>query len=212
MITKEDRGSEHRYVGQPTDKILSVRTDASPGAETFSMTASGVVTAAGGVLPVSGAVFTATAASFAVGDFRPAALNAGTDTTPTAGTVYYGELFLPVNYTITGIGYNVGSAGTNGNVIVGLYNAAGAVVANSALAGTAVAAANGFQQVALTATYAAVGPALYYVSISMSSTSDRLRLGVANGTRAGSAAGSFGTLASITPPTSAGAAPIAYVY
>lgn len=150
--------------------------------------------------------------TFAVGGFVPGTLTTGTDTTPTSGTVYYGELVLPVSKRITGIGFLVGSVGGTDSAVVALYDAAGAVVANSALAGTVVGSSGGFQQIALTAVYAAKGPGVYYVSVSVNGNTCRLRLSVAGGPRGGNAAGVFGTLDAITPPTSNAAAPIAYVY
>lgn len=140
----------------------------------------------------------------------------GTNTTPTAGTIYYAEVFLPANKTLTGIGIlNGGTVGTD-NGLVALANSAGTIVANSDLAGAVTAGANAFQQFAFTATYAAVGPARYWILYQVNGNTTRFR-SVAVSTYlpfTGSVAGVFGTLAAITPPTSttADVGPIAYVY
>lgn len=181
------------------------------GANAIATASGDTFAAQGGILPYGNAVFTATRAAFPVGQFAPT-LTTGTDSTPTAGTVYFGALYLPVNYTCTGIGYLIGSVGGTDSAIVALYDSTGAVVANSALAGTTVGTTATVQEIAFTATYAAKGPGLYYVSISTNGNTCRLRLSVASGVRGGSAAGVFGTLDAITPPTANAAAPIAYVY
>lgn len=209
-ITILDNGAERVHIGSATDKVIATRADSS-NANTSEVLGTGQAFFGGGILPFGGSVFTATRASFPVGAFA-SSLSGGTDTTPTAGSVYFGALFLPCNYTLTGVGYSIGSVGGTDSAIVALYDSTGAVVANSALAGTVVGSANTFQQIAFTGTYAAKAPGLYYVSVSVNGTTCRLRLTVAAGIRGGSAAGSFGTLATITPPTANAAAPIAYVY
>ena len=154
----------------------------------------------------------ATPHPFYVGGFAPAALNAGTDTTPVSGTVYFGEVYIPHRMNLTGVGYNIGSVGGTDSAVVALYDSAGKVIANSALAGTLVGTANTFQQIAFTAVLGVDGPGYFYVSVSVNGTTCRLRLGVANGGRGGSAAGTFGTLAAITVVSTNTAAPIAYLY
>ncbi|HYF01276.1 MAG TPA: hypothetical protein VEJ18_20300 [Planctomycetota bacterium] len=148
-----------------------------------------------------------------VNGFQPAALNAGTDTTPVAGTVYYGSLYIPFRMLLTGAGYNIGSVGGTDSAIVSLYDTAGKLIASSALAGTLVGTANTMQEIAFTATAMVDGPGVYHVGVSVNGTTCRLRLGVANGSRGGSQVGAFGTLDAITTvPVSNAAAPIAYVY
>lgn len=178
-----------------------------------SLIVAGSLTSTAGALPAAGAVYTATRAQFWINNLVPSypALGDAADQVPTAGTVYFGALYLPVNYTITGIGFVVGSVGGTDKAIGALYSSAGAVLANTDLAGTTVGSADTVQQIALTATYAATGPGLYYVSLSLDGNTARLAASPAVG-RAGSAAGVFATLASITPPTANAAAPQAYVY
>lgn len=164
----------------------------------------------GGVHPE--VAFAVTKSTHFVGGFVPGTLTTGTDVTGVDGTVYFGELFLPASKIIKGCGYLIGSVGGTDKAIVALYNSAGVLLANSATAGTTVGSSGGVQELDFTAQYAAVGPALYYVSVSVNGTTCRLRHGVVNGVRGGNAAGVFGTLAAITPPTAAAAYPIAYIY
>ena len=140
----------------------------------------------------------------------------GTSAVHVAGTVYYTEIFIPANKTLTGVSVLNGATVGTDNLIVALYNNAGTLVANSALAGTLSAGANAFQDIPFTATYAAVGPGRYWVSVSCNGTTATTRRIAANTflNRTGSAVGVFGTLAAITPPTTftADVGPIAAVY
>ena len=140
----------------------------------------------------------------------------GTSAVHVAGTIYSVELWVPANKTITGVGVLNGATVGTDNLIVALANSAGTVVATSALAGALSSGANVFQEIALTATYAAVGPGRYWVIVQCNGTTATTRR-IAASTYlpfAGSAAGVFGTLSTITPPTSttADTGPIAYVY
>lgn len=167
----------------------------------------GLYPAAGGATPAikTSPVFTGAGA--------PAALTTGTDTTPTAGSVYFGALFLPYRAEFTGIGYLIGSVGGTDKAVLTLYDTSGIPLAWSALAGTTVGTAATVQEIAFTAPVVLDAPGIYYISVSMDGTTARLRLGVACGTRGGSQAGVFGTLDAITTlPVTSGAGPIAYLY
>lgn len=142
----------------------------------------------------------------------------GTSTTPVAGTIYYADVFVPRNMTITGVSVlNGGTVGTN-KWIVGLHaTAGGATVANSNLAGVTSSGANAFQDVPFTGTYAAVGPARYWIAFQTDGTTDRFRTVAAStfvDVLTKSAAGAFGTLASLTVPTTftADVGPIGCLY
>lgn len=74
--------------------------------------------------------------------------------------VLIAEVFVPANATLTGVAIFNGSA-VAGNIKVGLANSSGTVVATSA--STAQSGTDAYQRVAFTGTYAAVGPATYYV-------------------------------------------------
>jgi hypothetical protein len=177
---------------------------------TGNVATSGTVTATGGV------VATTPTRVFNVQLSGTAITGIGTDAAGVSGTVYVSQVFLACNKTLTGIApLNGTTVGTN-NVIVGLYNAAGTLVANSALAGTLGAGADVFQEIPFTATYAAVGPAMYWVSIQLNGTTHSHQRMGANTPLCPTAAvaGSFGTLPAITPPTTftAGQGPIVYLY
>lgn len=83
-----------------------------------------------------------------------------TDQTPVTTEVYFAEVFVPANTTITGVSIFRGSV-SSGNYKVGLANSSGVVVATSA--STASSGTDSYVDVAFTAPYAAVGPATYYV-------------------------------------------------
>lgn len=209
--------------GQSTEKVFCGRIS-GVGANTIEMTAGGDITAATvattGAMTSTGGVrgpvaITAATSPKHVNDAPPPTLTTGTDTTPVSGTVYAGQVELPSNRTLTGVGFLIGSVGGTNKVIVSLYDSTGALVANSPTSGTdpTVGSSGGYQEVAFTATYAAKGPGVYYVGVSVNGNTCRLRLQVLNGGRGIALAGSYGTLASVTPPTTgAVAAPIAYVY
>jgi len=139
----------------------------------------------------------------------------GTNTTPVSGTIYYAQLNLPVGLTITKIGcMNGGTASTN-NLVYGLYDSSGTLVANTALAGVTATGTDAFQEIATTASYVAV-PGVYYVAWQTNGTTTRFRTAAASTyitMATGSVTGTFGTLASITPPTSftADKGPFCYV-
>lgn len=85
-----------------------------------------------------------------------------TSQTPAATEVYIAEVFVPSNVTITGVAV-LNSATISGNMKVGLANSSGVNVATSA--STAMSGTSAYQRVPFTGTYAAVGPATYYVEV-----------------------------------------------
>lgn len=140
----------------------------------------------------------------------------GTSAVHVAGTIYVAELFIPFKKTVTGLAVLNGATVGTDNLIVGLYpGAGGAIAANSALAGTLSAGANAFQEIALTAPYAAVG-GLYYAAVQCNGTTATTRRIAASTylNLAKSFTGSFGTLTSLTVPTTTAAdtGPIVYAY
>lgn len=125
------------------------------------------------------------------------AATSGTDTTPVAGTIYYASIFIPGDTPITGLNILLGSASTNGTVVVGIAGSAGTLVANSVLTGTTTTTAAQTQTVNLTVPYMAPGPGYYLVFAQFSSASDRFRSVPAfcdNGIMAGSQTGVAGTI------------------
>ena len=142
----------------------------------------------------------------------------GTDGVSVAGTTYYSQLFLAANKTITGIGVLTGTTTGTDKVLVGLYDAAGNLLANSALAGATTSTADKYQEVAFTGTYAAVGPAVYLIAFQLNGTTDGMQRIATDGVEVacGKETGSFGTM--IDPITSVATTfttaegPIGYLY
>lgn len=148
-----------------------------------------------------------------------ATATSGTDTTVVAGTIYYGSIQVVGDVFVTGVAYLPGSASTNGNVIAAIFDEAGSLLANSALAGTTTTTAAQTQSVPLTTPYKLTGPRTLIVALQFSSTSDHLRTVPAycgGGILAGSFTGVFGTIPNpITISATAFTAntsPVAFLY
>lgn len=127
----------------------------------------------------------------------------GTNSAPVNGTIYWAAIMVPYNCRLTGIMVSIGNVGGTDSLIVGLYDANGALLANSALAGTVAGTANTKQKVAFTAAVDVVGPGTYYIALQANGTTMRF-LTFSSATEAfvtGSTTGTFGTLPSITPGT-----------
>lgn len=203
-----------------TDKNLSVAgTLAVTGAATLSSTlaVTGAITSTA-AQTLTGGIAQATA-PHGFANIPPASATTGTDTTPANGTQFVTSIFVPVNKTLTGAGYLIGSVGGTDKVYAALYSASGALLANSSVSGggATVGTAANVQTLDFTSTYAAVGPAMYYVGISMNGNTSRLRSVPAHcsgGIFAGSVAQTHGTVAAITAPTTftADKAPYVFVY
>lgn len=184
-----------------------------------TLTVSGT-TALTGAVTTTGGIAQATA-PHGFANWQPVAATSGSDTTPADGTQFVTSIFIPANKTITNINYLIGSVGGT-NVVYGvIYDAAGTNVKNTSLTsgGATVGTAANVQTLALTSTYAAKGPALYYVGISINGNTARLRTVPAH-TQSGIFAGSVSqtqgvspTVAAITPPTTftADKAPVVYL-
>lgn len=123
-----------------------------------ALTVAGALTVTGGVAAAGG--FSVSPRNWHTGASPAKASTDGTDQTTVNTEVYIAEVFVPANATVTGIAIFNGSAAAN-NVKVGLANSAGAVVATSA--STAHTGNDQYQLVPFTGTYAAKGPATYYV-------------------------------------------------
>lgn len=193
--------------------ISTSSTLAVTGATTLSSTL-----AVTGASTLTGGIAQATAAhGFA--NWQPATATSGTDTAFADGTQFVGSLFLPVNKTLTGVGYLIGSVGGTDKVYAVLYDADGAVLANSSLTtgGATVGTAANIQTLAFTATYNAKGPRLFYVGISANGATAKLRTVPAHcqaGIFGGTVSQVHGTVAAITEPVTftADQAPIVFVY
>jgi hypothetical protein len=142
----------------------------------------------------------------------------GTSQTPSATSVYVVGIYIPYNVTLTGLAINnAATCGTNSYVLA-LFNSSGSPVANTLLAGTTCSGTSAWQKIAFTSTYAAVGPGYYWIGVYMNGTTDRFftipQAGEYVGPAAIITAQTFGTVASITPPTtfSANSGPIVHTY
>jgi len=139
----------------------------------------------------------------------------GTDGVHVAGTIYVSELMLDYSKSVTGIAVLNGTTAGTDELILGLYNSSGVLVANTALAGVTASGTDAFQEIDLTSVYAA--PAgKYFVLLQCNGTTTKTRKIAASTylNLAASATGTFGTLPALTVPTSftADKGPIVYLY
>ena len=130
----------------------------------------------------------------------------GTSTTTTNTSMYCTEFDLPYSRLVTGLGWLNGTATANGHRNAILYDAAGYLLANTGST-TTTGTASQFQRIALTTSYFAVGPAVYFVCSQAQSSTDTLNLIVTADGNAGVltqiyTGQTYGTVpATITPPT-----------
>jgi hypothetical protein len=135
-----------------------------------------------------------------------------------ATTVYCTEIDLPYNKYITGLAFLNGTTVTNDNRYSILYDSAGNILANGALAGVVTATSSVYQQFAFTTPYYAVGPARYFGCFQDSVGSDTVRMAITgvndNELTKGQTGATFGTIPALTVPTSFTTAvgPYLYVY
>lgn len=124
---------------------------------------------------------------------------------PVAGSMNLTEIHVPYTQTWTGIGVLNGTVVGTDNHLVALYGSNGALLANSAVAGTVSAGASVMQNRAFTAPITLV-PGRYFLGVQSNGTTATLRhLLAANGSNVCTSvtAGTFGTVpATITPPAS----------
>lgn len=130
---------------------------------------------------------------------------AGVAVTDVAGKIWFSQLTAPYSATLTGgCVLNGATVGTD-KWIIALYDATGALVANSALAGTTTAGVSLYQCINFTSTVAIVGPGTYYFALQGNGTTDIFQAYKTGGapTNYGtqSQTGAFGALAAMTTPT-----------
>lgn len=122
---------------------------------------------------------------------------------PVAGTMNLTEIHVPFWQTWTGIGVLNGTTVGTDNMLVALYGTSGALLANSAVAGTVSAGGSVMQNRAFTAPIT-LAPGRYFLGCQSNGTTATLRhLLAANGSNVCTAAvaGTFGTVpATVTPP------------
>ncbi len=150
-----------------------------------------------------------------VGGAAPVLATAGNDTACSNGDVYWGQVLIPGRSTLTGIAYLIGSVGGTDKVISALFDSSGNLIANSALAGATVGTAANVQAVDFTAPVT-VPEGKYYIGLQFNGTTAKFRTHTIPGQKfvANSVAGTFGTLAAITPGATftANKAPMAVTY
>jgi len=133
----------------------------------------------------------------------PGNLIAPTSVTSVAGTEWFSQMYIDTNATLTGACWLNGATVSSGNTIAFLADASGAIIANTALAGTADAGASQYQCAAFVATTAVYGPGTYFVGIQKSGTTDNFLAYATGGAPTnygtGSLTGTFGTLTALTP-------------
>lgn len=121
----------------------------------------------------------------------------------TAGTFNLAEIYVPYAQTWTGVAVLNGTVVGTDNLIVAVYGTNGALLANSAVAGTLSAGASAFQNIPFT-TAITLPAGRYFIGVQASGTTATLRhILAANGVNVctGTVAGTFGTVpATITAP------------
>lgn len=184
---------------------------ATSGAFSTTLAVTGVSTLTGGIASAT--------QPHGFSNWVPVTATDGTDTACADGTQFVSSVYLPVNKTLTGVTFLIGSVGGTDKVYVVLYDADGAVLANSSLTagGATLGTAAQTQAVAFTATYAGKGGRIYYAGVSVNGGTGKLRTCPAyrsGGIFAGSVSQTHGTVAAITEPVTftADKAPALFLY
>ncbi len=217
-------GDDWRLSSATSQGGLNIQNNTSGSQVTkMSISTAGNVSIAGtlgvtGTVTLSSGIATGANTKTRWATWNPTAAANATDVAYSTSTVYLSQIWVPHNETITGVGVLNGTHAGSNSIIVALFDSAGNALANSNLAGTSTSGASAFQQVALTATYAAKGPATYWVGLYGNGTTDKLyaipSIGQSGGL-AGSVTGqTFGTVANLSSPTTftADKGPVSYVY
>ena len=138
------------------------------------------------------------------------------DKTMVAGTRYYSSIVIGQPAVFTGIQALVGTTGGTDLWNFELHGPTGLTLATTLLTGTTAGTASTFQQIAFTSTYTLTVPGTYFLVVQSNGTTAKLATlnSATNPTLTGSATGTLGTAASITPPTTytANLGPVAMLY
>lgn len=166
-----------RQDGLNTNKNVNIGVAAGGSTATLSV-GSGGISSTGALTPSGGVASVTTPMStvYHTGATQPfGALTTNYSQTQLVTTdTYFAEVWIPANTTITGVSVLNGHTTNAGvNLTVGLANASGTIVANSVTT-TAQSTADAYQQIPFTSTYAAVGPAKYYIVVQGSTTTGYL--------------------------------------
>jgi hypothetical protein len=126
----------------------------------------------------------------------------GTDVACSNGDFYYAMIFIPTRVEITGATNLIGSVGGTDKVIYYLWDATGAVLASTAVAGVIVGTAATLQtRIPFIDPITIDGPGRYFVGAQFNGTTAKFRAHAIGNHPTGSTAGTFGTGGAITPPT-----------
>jgi len=122
------------------------------------------------------------------------------------GKVFYSQLSVPANATLTGACLLNAATATTDKVIYILWDGAGNVVATTALAGTTVSGASQYQCLAFTNKVNVQGPGTYFIGVQGNGTTSTFYAYTTGGNTTGYATaavtgGTFGTIAAIAPST-----------
>lgn len=121
-----------------------------------------------------------------------------------AGTMNLAEIQVPRTMAVTGVGVLNGTTVGTDKLLVALYDTNGALLRNSAVAGTTTANASTFQEIAFTSAITLLA-GRYFIGVQCNGTTDTTRRLVSTfqpNALTASVAGTFGTVpATITVPT-----------
>jgi len=176
----------------------------------------GAITPTGGIAAAGG--FTYSPRNVHTGGAPAKISTEGTDLAVVVTELYVAEVFIPANCTVTGVAVMWGSA-TNGNAKVMLFNSSGTRVAISASTDVSAYTADSYGSlIPFSSTYAAVGPATYYVGVICDDNTNKVNTHILGAFGAGKITGlvyaTESGYASITVPTTftTGLGPIASLY
>jgi len=169
-VVKLNEGTYTKKPISTTSSLTANTVSATTLAVSSTVAVTGALTPTGGVAAAGGF---SVPTVYHSGQSAPDAATAGTNASVATTTTYVAEVFVPANCTLTGVSILNGTA-VAGNVNVGLANSSGTVVAQSATT-TSQSGTTAYQQVPFSTTYAAKGPAKYFILLQGSNTSARFR-------------------------------------
>lgn len=138
------------------------------------------------------------------------------DKTMVAGTRYFSSVVIGQGAQFTGIQALVGTTGGTDLWDFELHSPTGALLATSLATGTTAGTASTWQQLAFTTPYTVTTPGTYFLVVQSNGNTAKIATlnSATSAVLTGSAAGTLGTAASITPPTTytANLGPVAMLY
>jgi hypothetical protein len=173
---------------------------AGAAAQAPATTFTGPVTAEGGIVPAT----TGWTVWPSGGMLNALNVTSGGGVTPVAGTWYVVGAYIGCNCSLTGIIAAADTGTGTDDWIAAVWGAAGGTaLAHSSLAGTAAPAANAKAKFSFTSVTGVEAPGLFFYGIQSNGTTDKIFCFNNNleGFPAASFTGTFGTLLSLTPPT-----------